>query len=91
MQARYSEDVVRRAQEFYERDLKPRLEPQQNGKFLVINADTGEYVLGEDDVVVSREASTRFPGAPLFSMRVGYRAAHRLGGRNTMRGTAAKP
>ena len=75
------EHVVARGREWYEREIRAQVEPQHNGEFLVINVETGEYELDADDVAASKRAKSRFPDAPLFAMRVGHRAAYRLGGR----------
>jgi hypothetical protein len=75
------DEIVRRGNEWYQRAIRPVVEPEYDGKFLIINVETGEYVLDFDDVLASKKARTAFPDAPLFTMRVGRPAAYRLGGR----------
>ncbi|MDQ3814134.1 MAG: hypothetical protein M3347_09305, partial [Armatimonadota bacterium] len=65
----------------YEQQIRPRVEAGNKGKFLVINIETGEYEMDADDVAAARRAKAKYPNAPLFSMRIGYSAAYRLGGR----------
>jgi hypothetical protein len=76
-----AEEVVRRGRAIYENKLRSELEPGNKGKLLVINVETGEYEMDADDVAAGERAKSRFPHAPLFTMRIGYRAAYRLGGR----------
>jgi hypothetical protein len=68
------------ARAIYERVVKPQLEPAHDGELVVINLDTSEFEYGPDDVEVSRRARDRFPGARLATMRVGRKAAFRIGG-----------
>jgi len=72
------DDISQRAWRLYE-GLRGQLEPTHDGRFLIINLETGEYELGDSDVAVARAAKARFPTAQLFLMRVGRRAAYRIG------------
>ena len=43
--ARYAEDeIVRRGEEIYEREIRARVEPDHRGEFLAIDVETGDYV-----------------------------------------------
>lgn len=75
------EEIVKRGQALYDGEIRPKVEAGNKGKFLVINVETGEYEMDADDVAAAKRARSRFPGAALFSMRVGYPGAYRLGGR----------
>lgn len=72
------DDVSRRAWLLYDQ-LRAQLEPKHDGRFVMINLDTGEFELGDSDVAVARTAKARFPHAPLFLLRVGRQAAYRIG------------
>jgi hypothetical protein len=74
------EEIVRRAQDIYERDIRPMVEPAHNGEMLVLNVATGEYVMDADDILAAKRAKERFEAAPLFTLRVGHKGAYRLGG-----------
>ena len=74
-------EVVRLGEEIYEREIRAQVEAAHRGKFLVINVETGEYEMDESDLAVSKRAKARFPDAPLFTMRIGFPAAYRFGGR----------
>lgn len=73
------DEVVRRGQEIYERDIRPKVEAGNQGKFLVINIETGEYEMDADDLAAAKRAKARFGNAALFTMRIGHPAAYRLG------------
>ena len=75
------EEIVKRGQAAYNEKIRTEVEAGNKGKFLVINVETGEYEMDADDVAAAKRARSRFPDAPLFSMRIGYPGAYRLGGR----------
>ncbi len=74
-------DIAERGTEIYERRLRHVLEPQHNGKYVVIDVETGEYELDEDHLAASDRATAKRPGAPLYATRVGSRSLGRIGGR----------
>ncbi|MBW3625264.1 MAG: hypothetical protein KY468_17850 [Armatimonadetes bacterium] len=74
------EEIVRRGQALYDQRIRASVEPEHNGKLLILNVETGEYEMDADDLAASIRARERFPNAPLFTLRVGYPAAYRIGG-----------
>jgi hypothetical protein len=72
------EEIAARGKAIYEQKLRAELEPRQNGQYLVINVETGEYEVGEDERAVSQRAYARYPGAPLYGMRIGCGAWGRI-------------
>ncbi len=81
---RASSESALRGQAIYQERIRPLVESEHVGKFVVINVETGEYEMDAQDVVASMRARARFPDAPLFTVRVGQRAAHRLGARSSV-------
>jgi hypothetical protein len=74
---RYSkEEFARRGQEIYERDIRPRLRPEDEGKFVAIDIETGMYEMDADDYTAGARLYERRPEAQPFLVRVGYPAAH---------------
>jgi hypothetical protein len=65
------EEIAARGQAIYEQRIRPQVEPAQNGKYLVINVETAEYEIDADEATVSERAYARYPGAPLYGMRIG--------------------
>jgi hypothetical protein len=81
-QPRYSaEETVRRGQELYERDIRPAVEAENIGKYIVIDIETGEYEIGTDYHAVARQMLAKKPNAALSVLRIGYPAVGRIGSR----------
>ena len=79
-QRRYStEEVATRGREIYEDWLKSQMEPQLIGKFLVIDIETGEYEIDEDDLVASLRAYHKKPNGSRYGMRIGYATVGTIG------------
>ena len=77
---RYSADeIVARGKEIYAKQLRAKLEPQNIGKFLVIDIETGEYEMDEDDLAASMRASRKKPGGARYGMRIGSPTSGTIG------------
>ncbi|MGH7964728.1 MAG: hypothetical protein ACRERD_23430 [Candidatus Binatia bacterium] len=77
---RYSkEEFARRGQEIYDRDIRPRVEPSSEGKFVAIDIETGAYEIDADDYIATERLLARKPDAQIWLLRVGHRAAYRVG------------
>jgi hypothetical protein len=76
-----SEEIARRGQMLYDRDIRTLVEPENIGKYVVIDIETGQYEVGEDQLATAAErALDKRPEAALYLVRVGYPAAARIGG-----------
>ena len=76
-----TEEVARRGQEIYERKIRQEVEPEQIGRFLVVDIESGDYEVADDDLSASARMLARRPDARLYELRVGRDYAYRLGGR----------
>ena len=76
-------EITSRGARIYEQKLRSLLEPQHVGKYLVIDVESGDYEMDEDHLAASDRAAAKHPGAPLYAMRIGYKAIGRIGGRLT--------
>ncbi|MDB9314493.1 hypothetical protein PN462_15380 [Spirulina sp. CS-785/01] len=75
------EEVARRAKQFYEQDIRPQVEcPENIGKMIVIDAETGEYGIDTTGVESALTLKEKNPKARLFTMRIGYDVAVSFGG-----------
>ena len=74
------EEIARIAEGIYERDIRPKLRPQDKGKFLVLDIQTGEYEIDEDDLSASERLRARVPHGEYFGLRIGYTTAYTLSG-----------
>jgi hypothetical protein len=67
------------------RRLRPRLEPRYKGQILAIEVESGQYVVGKDELQVALKAMNKFPGKKFSFFRVGYPAVHKLRRRECLR------
>lgn len=79
--AKYSrEEVAARGEALYEQEIRPVVENENKGKYLVLDITTGEYEVDEDDLIATKRIMAKCPNAVLYGLRIGYPAAYRLGG-----------
>jgi hypothetical protein len=81
------EEIVSRGKSIYDQQIRTKVEPGQIGKFLIIDIETGDYDLDDDEFAASRRAHARHPDGAFFGMRVGYRSSGTIGASET----AAQP
>lgn len=82
-QPRYSkQEHARRGKEIYERDLRARLEPANEGKIVAIDVDTREFEVDKNVISATRRLLARLPDAEIWCVRIGHRAVHRFGPRS---------
>ena len=75
------EEVSARGEVIYREKIRSLVEPQERGKFVVIDVETGDYELDTNDATATKRLQKRRPDAVIYGMRVGYRAAYSFGGR----------
>lgn len=73
------EEFARRGDEIYERDIRPYIEASNEGKFVVIDIETGAYEMDGDELVASDRLLSRYPDAQMWMKRVGSRYVRRFG------------
>jgi hypothetical protein len=64
--------LAQQGQAYYERVLRPELEPGHKGEYLVLDVETGEYELDEDECAAIRRARTSKPHTLFYILRVGF-------------------
>jgi hypothetical protein len=79
---RYSKDeIATRGEAIYEQKIRQEVGKEENvGKFLIIDIETGDYEIDDDDRAASRRAHARHPDGAFYGMRIGYRTSGTLGG-----------
>lgn len=65
--------------DIFDRQVKPALQPQDDGKFVAIDVETGEYDIDEDDYSAVARLRARKPAADIWLMRAGYPTTCRIG------------
>jgi hypothetical protein len=76
-----SSELSRRGQEIYDREIRKKVEKKHHGKFLVVEVDSHDYEIDQDPVAANQRLRQRHPGALSYMVRIGYRAAFKLGTR----------
>lgn len=69
------EEIIPRGRDIYERDIRSRLGPEHQGKFVVIDVETGDYEVSDDDGEAFGRAEEKHPVAVFFVLRVGPKGA----------------
>ena len=86
MHARESElshlddSIIMRGRQVYERQIKSRLEPEQIGRFIAIEPESGRYFLGETGTMALLAARGEMPEEEFYLARIGYHTADAIGG-----------
>jgi hypothetical protein len=73
------EEFARCGDEIYERQIRDKIEPGNEGKVVAIDVETGDYEMGDDELSASDRLVSRHPDAEIWFVRVGHRALHRIG------------
>lgn len=77
-----SQERLRRAHETYDTKLRPIVDTPENlGKLIIFNIDTGDYEIGKDPAFEETAIlQARNPGVRLMGFRIGYKAVETFGG-----------
>lgn len=75
-----ADEIVRRGEEIYDRDIRASVEATNKGKSPVIDIETGDYEIADDDLTATERLLSRRPNAETYGLRVGHRTAYRIGG-----------
>ena len=73
------DEVCDRGERIYEERIKALVEPQENGRFIVIDIESGDYEIADEGMDASRILRDRRPHSVRFGAKVGYPAAFNLG------------
>jgi hypothetical protein len=66
------------AEGVYDRVVRPTLRPEDDGKYVAVAFDHGDFEIHADDYTAVSRLLARHPGARVWMMRVGQAAAYRL-------------
>lgn len=72
-------EIARRGWDVYEGEVNPDVEPQHAGRFVVVDVDTGRYTVADQELDAFQQAQEQMPEGTFYLVRVGQRAAHRMG------------
>ena len=74
------EEFSRRAKEIYSRVVRPTLSEADVGKFVVLDIESEDFEMNPDSRTALNRLLERQPDAQPWLERVGYVAAHAIGG-----------
>lgn len=78
----YSDDssdaIVTRGEEIYQQ-YREKLESQYKGQFFVVDIETGNYEIADEDMIATERLLAKNPEAMTYGLRIGFGAAYRLG------------
>jgi len=57
-----NEEIGQLAEQIYRRSIRDKVMPQHNGKFLIVDIESGDYEIDEDDLA----AEDRLRARPVF-------------------------
>jgi hypothetical protein len=73
------DEVCDRGEKIYEEQIKHLVEPREKGKFIVIDIESGDYEVDDEELEAFDRLKERLPNAVTFMGRVGYKAAYHIG------------
>lgn len=76
------EEFARRGDEIYDREVSPIVGSEDEGKFVVIDIETGAHEIDQDELAASDRLLARVLDAQVRTRRVGSRYARRIGCRS---------
>jgi hypothetical protein len=74
--------VAQRGDEIYDRQVLLHLGPEDEGKLVLIDVETGDYEVDRDEIAASDRLLARHPDAQVWMRQVGSRFARRFGPRH---------
>jgi hypothetical protein len=63
----------------FDRQIRPVLRPEDDGKFVAIDVETGDYELDADDYAAVARLRSRQPAADVWLVRAGSPTTYRIG------------
>jgi hypothetical protein len=79
VERRYShEEIARRGDEIYERDIRLKLKKSDKGRFAAIDIETHDFALADDARSATHQVRARVSEAQVWLVRVGYSYVYRV-------------
>jgi hypothetical protein len=79
-ESKYSaKELVEGGEAIYQQEIRSEVEREHHGEFLVLDILTGEYEIDPEDATATKRLLARCPDAVIYGLRIGHRAAYRLG------------
>ena len=72
------DELGRLGDEMIDRRIRPTLRPEDDGKFIAVDVDSGDYEIDADDHTAVMRLRERKPAGEIWLGRAGSAAAYRL-------------
>ena len=73
------DELASLGRDIFDRQVQPRLRPEDHGKFVAVDVDTGDYEMDKDDYAAVMRLRSRKPAAEIWLMCAGYPTTYRIG------------
>ena len=73
------DELATLGEEVFARRVRPALRPEDDGKFVAIDVQSGDHEVDEDDYAAVARLRARRPAADVWLMRAGSPATYRMG------------
>ena len=73
------QEIESRGEAIYVRQIRDKVNPKHKDKFVVIDIETGEYEVNEDDLAATKRLLAICPNAVIYGLRIGFPTACRIG------------
>jgi hypothetical protein len=73
-------ELGKRARKLYEQLQRKVETPENIGKLIVMDVESGDYEIDELGIEASQRLQLRHPGATLYAFRIGYKTVESFGG-----------
>ena len=78
-QSRTLDELARLGAEVFDRNVRPALHPEDDGKFVAVDVVSGEYEIDANDYAAVTRLRARVPTADVWLVRVGSKTTCRIG------------
>jgi hypothetical protein len=65
--------------DIFDKRIRPALRPEDDGKFVAVDVESGDYEIDEDDYAAVARLRSRKPAADIWLMRAGFPTTYRMG------------
>lgn len=76
----FRRNIASRGRKIYQQHIRHLVEPQEKGRFVVIDVNSGDYEVGDRDADATARLVARHPNAVTWAEQVGYAAPYHMGG-----------
>lgn len=73
------EEIAARGDATYEEHLRHNVERTNRDRFLVMNIESQDYEIDDDDLTAATRLLARRPHGVIYGLRIGQAAAYRIG------------